>query len=127
MRLLKDSVANEEDQLNLEKAQLLHCISIAQMRMKKIDDGIVRKKAECDAFDRAIEGMSTAFDAIVETTDELLHVAHELDVGRDLQMSDDSDDDGQGEGGRRPGGGFVGPVVIGQRVTRWDQETHIVN
>jgi len=118
LRSLKEEVEGEEEQLNLEKAQLLHCVAVAQQQMKLLDDSVVRKKAECDAFDRAIDGMSTAFDHIVETTDELLHIAHTLDVGGEVDVSD-SDEEG---GVRKPSDG---PKVYGERVTRWEQQPQV--
>jgi hypothetical protein len=75
LRVLKQAIVTDEDQLKIEKEQIIHALSIAQHRIHTIDDGIIRKRVETVAFNRAIEEMLKAYEQIVLTTDSLLTVA----------------------------------------------------
>jgi len=64
---------------------------IAQHKVQALDDSIVRKRVSIQAFDKAINGLANAFDQILFTTDQLLHIANTLEF--DSGGVSDSDDD----------------------------------
>jgi len=84
-------IPSRQEQLNVERQQIIHAIMIAQHKVQALDDSIVRKRVSIQAFDKAINGLANAFDQILFTTDQLLHIANTLEF--DSGGVSDSDDD----------------------------------
>ena len=92
LRELKSETIDETAALQLERDQIVHAISLATHNVRLLRDSIVRRNSELRAFDKAIDGMSEAFDGIVNTTDRLVNYAHGINPGGNL-----SDSESEGE------------------------------
>ncbi|GMI31501.1 hypothetical protein TrRE_jg5213 [Triparma retinervis] len=91
----REVIITEEEQLNVERQQIVHAITIAQHKVQSLDDSIVRKRVSIQAFDKAINGLANAFDQILFTTDQLLHIANTLEFDEGGVSDSDDEDPGQ--------------------------------
>jgi len=98
MKQLKEISLAEESQLQLERDQVLHAITVAQHQVRVHDDVIVRKRVEKQAYERAELGIASAYDQIVLSTGDIVDIAHNLNpAGGDISDSDEEGNNSQRE------------------------------
>uniref|UniRef100_A0A7S2BLK7 Uncharacterized protein n=1 Tax=Florenciella parvula TaxID=236787 RepID=A0A7S2BLK7_9STRA len=93
LRQSRKIAVSEMDALEAERTAVIEAIKLCQFELQFKTEVVARRISELEAFESAIDEMSTSFESIMHMTEDLMHRSRK--IGREDSSDDEGKDDAE--------------------------------